>query len=112
MWTVLPAISPKKASSPYESVHGIFFAAERLRKASYVCRRQKQRRQGEGTTMKLLAFLTNHAHYWGIPHSRSSDNRLIQTCYECGAEREVKIELRGLPVEDVLTPIHGDHLAA
>ena len=62
--------------------------------------------------MKLLAFLRNHAHYWGIPHSRSTDNRLIQTCYECGADREVKIDLRSLPVEDVLTPIHGDHLAA
>jgi hypothetical protein len=62
--------------------------------------------------MKLLAFLRNHAHYWGIPHSRSRDNRLIQTCYECGAEREMKIELRAYPVEDILTPIHGDHLAA
>lgn len=62
--------------------------------------------------MKLLAFLRNHAHYWGIPHSRSTDNRLIQICYECGAERQVKIELRRLPDDDVMTPIHGDNLAA
>ncbi|HVF91307.1 MAG TPA: hypothetical protein VNH22_14670 [Blastocatellia bacterium] len=25
-------------------------------------------------------------HYWGSPH-RSSDNKLVQVCYECGAER-------------------------
>ena len=41
--------------------------------------------------MKILAFLKNHAHYWGVPHPRSVDNRLIQVCYECGAEREIKI---------------------
>ena len=62
--------------------------------------------------MKILAFLRNHAHYWGIPHPRSADNRLIQTCYECGAEREVKIELRPSPYDESLAPIHDDHLAA
>ena len=62
--------------------------------------------------MKLLAFLRNHAHYWGIPHPRNNDNRLIQTCYECGAERIVKIELRPSVVEDIVAPLHGDHLAA
>ncbi|HSB09109.1 MAG TPA: hypothetical protein VLM38_06330 [Blastocatellia bacterium] len=62
--------------------------------------------------MKLLAFLRNHAHYWGIPHPRARDNRLIQTCYECGAEREVKIELRPLPYGDYPAPLHDDHLAA
>ena len=44
--------------------------------------------------MNLLAILTNHYHYWGIPHERPSDQRLIQTCYECGNEREIKINLR------------------
>ena len=44
--------------------------------------------------MNILSFLTNHYHYWGIPHERPSDERLIQTCYECGAEREIKINLR------------------
>ena len=28
-------------------------------------------------------------HYWGTPH-RSADNRLIQVCYECGAERPAR----------------------
>ena len=62
--------------------------------------------------MKLLAFLRNHAHYWGVPHTRSTDNRFIQICYECGAEREVKIDLRRVSVDDVMAPIHADHLAA
>ena len=62
--------------------------------------------------MKILAFLRNHAHYWGIPHPRTNDNRLIQTCYECGAECIVKIELRPTHFEDVVAPLHSDHLAA
>lgn len=28
-------------------------------------------------------------HYWCIPH-RSADNRLVQVCYECGAERTAR----------------------
>jgi len=62
--------------------------------------------------MKILAFLRNHAHYWGIPHTRPSDNRLIQTCYECGAERQMTIELRPSPFVNIDAPIHEDHLAA
>lgn len=42
----------------------------------------------------MLSLLTNHNHYWGIPHERVTDRRLIQTCYECGAERELKVDLR------------------
>jgi hypothetical protein len=62
--------------------------------------------------MKLLAFLMNHEHYWGVPHPRNSDNRLIQTCYECSAEREIKIELRPSPLAEPRAAIVGDHLAA
>jgi len=62
--------------------------------------------------MKLLAFLMNHEHYWGVPHTRMTDNRLIQTCYECSAEREIKIELRPSPVSEPRGVITGDHLAA
>jgi hypothetical protein len=65
----------------------------------------------EEMKMKLLAFLRNHAHYWGVPHPRALDNRLVQTCYECGAEREVKIELRP-PSDQITLPITGDHIAA
>jgi hypothetical protein len=28
-------------------------------------------------------------HYWCTPH-RSADNRLVQVCYECGAERPAR----------------------
>jgi hypothetical protein len=34
-----------------------------------------------------------HRHYWGIPHRRAVDNRMIQICYECGKEREVRMDL-------------------
>jgi hypothetical protein len=60
----------------------------------------------------MLAFLRNHSHYWGVPHPRSTDNRLIQVCYECGAERRVKIELRPSPVGSLGAPTQDDNLAA
>ena len=42
-----------------------------------------------------LDLLTSlfHQHYWGIPHRRQDDGRLIVSCYECNAEREVKAQL-------------------
>jgi hypothetical protein len=43
--------------------------------------------------MNILSLLTNHKHYWGIPHERPHDKRIIQICYECGAEREPKVDL-------------------
>ena len=49
--------------------------------------------------MNILAILTNHRHYWGVPHERRSDYQLIQTCYECGAERVIKINLRPVSVK-------------
>jgi hypothetical protein len=41
--------------------------------------------------MKLFELFTNHSHHWGVPHRPFDDNRLMQTCYECGAERFVKV---------------------
>lgn len=61
--------------------------------------------------MKILAFLRNHVHYWGVPHPSNKHNRLIQTCYECGAERKIKVELRPSPAGDITMP-PGDHIAA
>jgi hypothetical protein len=37
--------------------------------------------------MSLFCRLSRR-HYWCTPH-RSIDNRLVQVCYECGAERPV-----------------------
>jgi hypothetical protein len=62
--------------------------------------------------MSILAFFRNHHHYWGIPHPRATDNRLIQTCYECSAEREVKIELRPPSADEIIEPMLGGNLAA
>ena len=53
--------------------------------------------------MDILAFLNNHKHYWGIPHAHATDSRIVQTCYECGGEREVKIDLRPSPLLDPIS---------
>ena len=62
--------------------------------------------------MKILAFLRNHSHYWGVPHPRATDDRLVQTCYECGAEREIKIELRPSSPENINPPLRDGGIAA
>ncbi|MBI3653831.1 MAG: hypothetical protein HY231_22600 [Acidobacteria bacterium] len=62
--------------------------------------------------MKLMEIFTYHSHYYGVPHPRITDNRLVQTCYECGAEREVKIELRPQPEAPVRAPLHDNQVAA
>ncbi len=59
--------------------------------------------------MSILSFFTNHTHYWGVPHPRKSDNKLIQVCYECSTEREMKVELRP---EDLLAASRKTDLAA
>lgn len=38
--------------------------------------------------MSLFCRLSRR-HYWCTPH-RSSDKRLVQVCYECGAERPAR----------------------
>jgi len=38
--------------------------------------------------MSLFCRLSGR-HYWCVPH-RSSDNYLVQVCYECGAERPAR----------------------
>jgi hypothetical protein len=53
--------------------------------------------------MSIMSFLTNHRHYWGVPHGRLSDDRMVMTCYECGAERVIKIELRPWLLQRLLT---------
>lgn len=42
----------------------------------------------EGIEMTFFCRLTRR-HYWCTPH-RSADNRLVQVCYECGAERPAR----------------------
>jgi len=40
--------------------------------------------------MSILEFVY-HRHYWSIPHRRESDNWIIQTCYDCGKDRESRL---------------------
>jgi len=52
--------------------------------------------------MNIVSLMTFHRHYWGVPHERDRDKRLIQTCYECGSEREIRVDLRAsFRAEDV-----------
>jgi len=44
--------------------------------------------------VNILQLLTGHAHYWGVPHQQVAAKYLIQTCYECGADRRVKADLQ------------------
>lgn len=62
--------------------------------------------------MRITTLFSNHSHYWGVPHPRSTDNRLVQTCYECGAERQIKIELRPSALADYAEPGPGGTIAA
>jgi hypothetical protein len=47
--------------------------------------------------MSLFCRLSRR-HYWCTPH-RSADNKLIQVCYECGAERPAR-ELHNEPTPE------------
>ena len=61
--------------------------------------------------MRLLEMFYNHSHYWGVPHPRSTDDKIVQVCYECGAEREVKVQLRQSDDMKIRTP-YRDNIAA
>lgn len=43
--------------------------------------------------MSLWQILTNHKHYWGVPHKRANEDQLIQICYDCGKVRDVKADI-------------------
>lgn len=43
--------------------------------------------------MSLWELLTNHRHYWGVPHKEPEHSRLVQVCYGCGKIRDVKIDM-------------------
>src|SRR5262249_40483775 len=49
--------------------------------------------------MSMLELIY-HKHYWSIPHTRESDSRIVQICYDCGKERVSPISLGSYqPVE-------------
>ncbi|HXG93117.1 MAG TPA: hypothetical protein VNN73_12250 [Blastocatellia bacterium] len=42
----------------------------------------------------LWQFLTNHRHYWGVPHRMNDQSRrVVMTCYGCGKVKEVKVDI-------------------
>jgi hypothetical protein len=48
----------------------------------------EQKIKTRNSAMSFFCRLSRR-HYWCTPH-RSEDQRLIQVCYECGAERPVR----------------------
>ena len=45
--------------------------------------------------MSLWQILTNHRHYWGIPHKESDESQLVMVCYDCGKVRVVEADICG-----------------
>lgn len=42
----------------------------------------------------LWQVITNHRHYWGVPHRESlHGDKLVMICYGCGKVREVKADI-------------------
>jgi hypothetical protein len=37
-------------------------------------------------------FITNHRHYWGVPHQMSNE-RIVMVCYGCGKTKDVKADI-------------------
>jgi hypothetical protein len=46
--------------------------------------------------MKLLKWFlpSGHKCHWGIPHRNNKQKALVQTCYECGEVRTVKVSFQ------------------
>ena len=41
----------------------------------------------------LWQFLTNHRHYWGVPHCEDGANAVVMICYGCGKVKKVQANL-------------------
>lgn len=41
----------------------------------------------------LIALISGHRHYWGVPYERASDGKVVMTCYACSRTREVVANL-------------------
>ena len=52
-----------------------------------------QRIKDGGKIMSLWQILTNHRHYWGVPHTEGNESQLIMVCYDCGKVRVVEADI-------------------
>ena len=62
--------------------------------------------------MSLFCRLSRR-HYWSTPH-RAEDHRLVQVCYECGAElpvRELHNDYAHEKLDDTLSPYRKESKA-
>jgi hypothetical protein len=49
----------------------------------------------EREDMSLLwEFITNHKHYWGVPHKCGDQtDKIVMICYGCGKVKDVKADI-------------------
>ncbi|HEY6331097.1 MAG TPA: hypothetical protein VI756_17345 [Blastocatellia bacterium] len=52
--------------------------------------------------------LVYHRHYWSLPH-RGEGNRIIQTCYDCGKDRESAVKIDGVR-QSAYSPMVEPHI--
>jgi hypothetical protein len=56
--------------------------------------RSNGERRTTGGVMSLWQIITNHRHYWGVPHKINNDSeKLVMICYDCGKVRDVKADI-------------------
>ncbi|MEN3332169.1 MAG: hypothetical protein V7641_1534 [Blastocatellia bacterium] len=42
----------------------------------------------------IWEFLTNHRHYWGVPHCEDDSNSVVMICYSCGKVKKIQANLK------------------
>ena len=41
----------------------------------------------------IWEIITNHKHYWGVPHKCDNGNEVVMICYVCGKVKKVEADL-------------------
>ncbi len=55
---------------------------------------EKEKNKISEDIMSIWQILTNHKHYWGVPHKIADDmSEIVMICYDCGKVRNVKADI-------------------
>ncbi|HEX8091149.1 MAG TPA: hypothetical protein VF762_20000 [Blastocatellia bacterium] len=42
----------------------------------------------------IWELITNHKHYWGVPHRCGSESqKVVMVCYSCGKVKDIKADI-------------------
>jgi hypothetical protein len=42
----------------------------------------------------IWELITNHKHYWGVPHRCGNESgKVVMVCYSCGKVKDIKADL-------------------